>query len=413
MIRIFLLYAILIFAKKAPKMIMDLLNIKSEGVGLKGLNIKNKMGEAAIVGGAVKKGMTDIHGRARKGAAGFAAGLLNGKGSLKDRLKLPEKGKPGTGGSAFKGLMSGIASGGADARGNGENGLKGIWSKGWNDTRDVARGGQPTGKSKISAKFDKLNGAIASQGYSGLTTAHAKETEKFQDALSEKVGKDAAMKIMAALSVKHGVNGRIRFDQSDEYEAFKKDLKAITEAYNVENIKDILNDPNSILTGKAGYTPGGIAGMQQWVDDSIFMNAKSINEMIDNANIPRYGTSILFKKDLLTERGKQLDKIKNAYDSYVNLQQAGLDTTDVEASLSKLFNEATSKKLFDEYNEYGVNSVGLTLGYAPDANGILKINTLGDIDNVILKNTKQLKGTENDIQGMKAVEAEKPGSDKK
>ena len=402
MVRLFLLYAILIFAKKAPKMITDLLNIKSEGLGLKGLNIKNKMGEAALVGGAVKKGMTDVHGRMRKGAAGFASGLIHGEGSLKDRVKGPDKdenGKriPGTGGAAFRGMMSGIASGGKEARENGENGIKGLWTKGYRDTRDVARGGQPTGVGRIEGKLNKLNDGVGSYGYASLTNAHSREAENFKKSLDSKYGKDAANKIMAALAVKHGVNGRIRFDQSDEYEAYKKDLKAISEAYSKENVVNIL---------KKGATPvaegaGGVDGIESQYGD--------IGGFIEKMDIGRYGTSILMKKDLLTERGKQLDKIKNAYDSYRDLRQSNMDTSQVEEDLRGLFAKAERDGLFADYPGMGVDGVDLSL--TTDANGV--INSLGNLDNKILENTKKLKGTESDIERMKAVEAEKPGTDKK
>lgn len=110
MIRLFLLYAILIFAKKAPKLIADLLKLDNkDGVGLKGLNIKNKMGEAALVGDKVKKGMM--------GAQGYldaTGGFLYRKGmeKLKNLLsnsgnKAKEKGK-----SSLKNLK--------------QNGLKGV-----------------------------------------------------------------------------------------------------------------------------------------------------------------------------------------------------------------------------------------------------------------------------------------------
>lgn len=459
MVRLFLLYAILIFAKKAPKMIMDLLNIKGEGIGLKGLNIKNKMGEAALVGGTVKKGMTDVHGRVRKGSAGFVSGLIHGKRG--EKLA-----------SAKKGLATGFATGGAEARANGENGVKGLWSKGYNDTKGVTRGGRPTVMERIGGKFDKMNANIAAQGTSSLTTAHSKEADNFRKSLEQKYGKDGANRIMAALNKKHGVNGRVRFENSDEYEAYKKDLKAISEAYTPDNIKNILkndkgiqdvisgkqkaiadidtrlNDPNISQNEKIklnaektrleaelnSYKPGkSVAIAPEKIDGAEYGISGYVNDM----NIEKYGTGILMKKDLLTERGKRLDKIKNAYDSYRDLRQSNMDTTQVEAELQKLFNDAAEDGLFNDYPGMGVDSVNLTLNYEEkeiqvpitkpdgtpelDDNGNQKyeikkeriINSLGNLDNRILENTKKLKGTESDIERMKAVEAEKPSTDKK
>ena len=76
--KILVLYAILIFAKKAPKMIADLLNIKGDNLGLKGLSIKNKMGEAALVGDKVKAGMSQVEGGIKR-AAGTGKELLKNK----------------------------------------------------------------------------------------------------------------------------------------------------------------------------------------------------------------------------------------------------------------------------------------------------------------------------------------------
>lgn len=114
MVRLFILYAILIFAKKAPKLISDLLNLNKDGesVGLKGLNIKNKMGEAALVGDKVKKGMMGIEGGIKK-----TAGI--GRELARKRLKAafnPVKGK-------VKGVF-GAMKGGFFGKDGGKGGFK-------------------------------------------------------------------------------------------------------------------------------------------------------------------------------------------------------------------------------------------------------------------------------------------------
>lgn len=53
--KLVLLFAILIFAKKAPKWIGDMIGV--EGAGLGGLGIGKKLGGAALVGGAINKGI--------------------------------------------------------------------------------------------------------------------------------------------------------------------------------------------------------------------------------------------------------------------------------------------------------------------------------------------------------------------
>lgn len=65
--KLVLLFAILIFAKKAPKWIGDMIGV--EGAGLGGLGIGKKLGGAALLGGMATK--------AARGLAGGAAGVAN------------------------------------------------------------------------------------------------------------------------------------------------------------------------------------------------------------------------------------------------------------------------------------------------------------------------------------------------
>lgn len=58
--------AILIFAKRAPKWLGDMLGI--DGSSLGGLGIGKKLGEAALIGGALTKGIGAAKGAAKKGA---------------------------------------------------------------------------------------------------------------------------------------------------------------------------------------------------------------------------------------------------------------------------------------------------------------------------------------------------------
>lgn len=129
MIRLFLLYAILIFAKKAPQLIKDLMNIKGDNIGLKGLSIKNKMGEAALVGGAVKKGMNSIEGKTKGAIGGALGGLLRAKGGKTERLK-----------AAAAGASKGFAKGKHDAAQNGDT--KGIFGGAYKEMGDIASGGK-------------------------------------------------------------------------------------------------------------------------------------------------------------------------------------------------------------------------------------------------------------------------------
>ena len=130
MVKLFMLYAILIFAKRAPKLISELLKLKGEGTGLKGLNIKNKMGEAALVGDKVKSGMNKLEGRTKGALGGAAAGFFGTKGGgLKAKLL-----------GAGKGAITGGKKGAAQAAKNGNS--KGTFAGNYKDVGKVARGGR-------------------------------------------------------------------------------------------------------------------------------------------------------------------------------------------------------------------------------------------------------------------------------
>lgn len=74
--KIFMVIGLLIFAKKAPKWIGDMIGIKGDS-GLGGLSIGKKLGGAALVGGALSKGL--------EGAKNFAG--QKGKNFLANRVR--------------------------------------------------------------------------------------------------------------------------------------------------------------------------------------------------------------------------------------------------------------------------------------------------------------------------------------
>lgn len=208
-IRLFLLYAILIFAKKAPKLIMDLLKIKGEGIGLKGLSIKNKMGEAALVGGAVKKGMTAAEGSIKKTAGGALSGFLNTKGGLSARLA-----------GAGKGAASGIISGGREALAKGDT--KGMFTGAIKDVGNFARNGEPSLWSKAKAPLQKISGNIESKGYNSIEQSRMKEAEAFKQRLTNMYGPAAAKQLLGTL--------KVDFSDANSYSNYKDSLKKMTES---------------------------------------------------------------------------------------------------------------------------------------------------------------------------------------
>lgn len=63
--KIFMVIGLLIFAKKAPKWIGDMIGIKGEG-GLGGLSIGKKLGGMALAGGLASKGLDKLKGQGKK-----------------------------------------------------------------------------------------------------------------------------------------------------------------------------------------------------------------------------------------------------------------------------------------------------------------------------------------------------------
>lgn len=75
--KLVLLFAILIFAKKAPKWIGDMVGV--EGAGLGGLGIGKKLGGAALIGGAISKGRENAIKRVKDNTKKRANNFLDSK----------------------------------------------------------------------------------------------------------------------------------------------------------------------------------------------------------------------------------------------------------------------------------------------------------------------------------------------
>ncbi len=92
--KIFVVIGLLIFAKKAPKWIMDMIGIKSDESGLGGLSIGKKLGGMALAGGAAKWAGDKLKqgGRALAGAGiGTLARTAAGRRSIRDQQKQENK----------------------------------------------------------------------------------------------------------------------------------------------------------------------------------------------------------------------------------------------------------------------------------------------------------------------------------
>ena len=78
--KIFMVIGLLIFAKKAPKWIGDMIGIKGDG-GLGGLSIGKKLGGMALAGGLASKGLDKAKSGLKKQAKRVGAGMINRVGA--------------------------------------------------------------------------------------------------------------------------------------------------------------------------------------------------------------------------------------------------------------------------------------------------------------------------------------------
>ena len=293
LLRLFILYAILIFAKRAPKLISSLLNLKGDDIGLKGLSIKNKLGEAAIVGGAVKRGMEKAENTvkgAAKGAAGMGlGGFMGGKG-LKGRLE-----------GAMKGTITGTFSGGEAGR----RGDKGIFGDSFRKGNEYARGGRESIFTKMGNKAKGLSQAIQEKGFGGgLIDSNMSEIKGMEKRLANMYGTANAGKIMASLG-RDGVN----FNDYKSVDTYKKELKQYTDA-----------------TGPiGGYKP-----------EDMYLKQNILKE----------------REKLL----KSLDELGNRYSQAMQSGDTALANA-IQKNMIDKFDKAKNGKILDESSNLGIDKI--------------------------------------------------------
>lgn len=290
-----MLYAILIFAKRAPKMINELLKLKGDGVGLKGLNIKNKMGEAALVGDKVKKGMTTLEGRTKGTLGGAAAGFIGTKGGLKAKLA-----------GAGKGAITGGKKGAKIAKETGST--KGVFGKQYKDVAPIARGGQPSiwdrAKGKVGGFIDKN---INEKGFTSSAAANAKDFASLQKRLTAMYGADKANSMIKSL-------GNINFSNGTEYAAARKKVKGWTDAFT----SDKVGGGFGVGDADSRYIKQNVLSERQKVfqkmsdyDQQIATQMQSLNPVTQQA---------LANRDMATSQLSQIDEQMHQTD--INLETA-------------------------------------------------------------------------------------------
>ena len=421
MVRLFILYAILIFAKKAPKLISDLLNLNKDGesVGLKGLSIKNKMGEAALVGDKVKDGMNRLEGRA-KGVVGgglgglkagfgkgFAQGFKNTPGNLKDRLLGAGKNGLENGlKNGKKGVLTGGKNGAAMAKQN--KNTKDIFSDVKKAVGKTARGGKDTiwdrTKNQISGRLENFG----AKGFSSLATARANEVGGLKNSVKGMFGSKHADTINNAI---YNPNGNIlgNYLNGIKSKYMAAGMSAQDASAKVAQLRNSMFDSNGDFDLTSDSAMDYIRNSYKGVADAT--NDLSIRKLgFDGADgLINDADSLSLKQNILKQRDKVLTTVEN-YDSQIaNAKTIGDDTlaANITAKRDNLLNESISSGLFEVNG--GISSRN-DIGIPEISNN--KDNIRADISTLIAKNSKMLSATEKDIQSVNAVEKSN-GTDKK
>ena len=423
MIRLFLLYAILIFAKRAPKLITDLLNIKSEGTGLKGLSIKNKMGEAALVGDKVKKGMLYAEGKTKGAMGGFASGLVNTKGGLAEKLA-----------GGLKGSITGAKTAGKEAVIKGDT--KGLMKKGYSDVKPLARGGIPTLWDRAKGQINDVTNKINSKGFTSLEKANLADFEKLKKKLTDMYGTKKANEMLLSL-------GEIDFANGSRYDAVRSKLKGWTDDYNTHDnsslplkdadqryIKQNILDARGKLYDKLAAYDSQIESVQQSINpltQQLIAQKTTANAQLDALNTQVRATqseldgvdrrlitgelnsqqaddlkvALTEKLNSLQSQSATLNAQVTAYESQINsdtnYQQAMSIINSINQNKDKEFKKAVDKGLFEENGASGID-VGVK-GIDVRTDGQADISKLyAVLSDEKVKNSKALDGVTKEIE---------------
>lgn len=423
MIRLFLLYAILIFAKRAPKLITDLLNIKSEGTGLKGLSIKNKMGEAALVGDKVKKGMLYAEGKTKGAMGGFASGLVNTKGGLAEKLA-----------GGLKGSITGAKTAGKEAVIKGDT--KGLMKKGYSDVKPLARGGRPTLWDRAKGQINDVTNKINSKGFTSLEKANLADFEKLKKKLTDMYGTKKANEMLLSL-------GEIDFANGSRYDAVRSKLKGWTDDYNTHDnsslplkdadqryIKQNILDARGKLYDKLAAYDSQIESVQLSINpltQQLIAQKTTANAQLDALNTQVRATqseldgvdrrlitgelnsqqaddlkvALTEKLNSLQSQSATLNAQVTAYESQINsdtnYQQAMSIINSINQNKDKEFKKAVDKGLFEENGASGID-VGVK-GIDVRTDGQADISKLyAVLSDEKVKNSKALDGVTKEIE---------------
>ena len=365
--RLFLLYAILIFAKKAPDMLKKLLNMKDDNIGLKGLNIKNKMGEAALVGKHVKKGMTGIEGRA-KGAVGGALGGLRAGGGIKGTLKSALQGKDALkanlmekGQASAAGISKGFAKGKHDALQNGDT--KGIFSGSYKDMGNIASGGRTSffgkpkdllnqGDDKVTKAFGRLGGKYADpQGGENQLKLNGLKAD-----LTKRYGADKANEMLK--------RGYVRLE--DKFGEGNVDLSNEAQFMYLTAGKVWDNKKKKYVSADLDAVKKGLIGQNEIYDGlkhAVDYSGKTDDYWFDGAVHAEMNTAYRYS-NISADIDKKRSGFDTAYQKYMQAEASGIDSSAYKATMESAFKKYG--EALQTANDAGLIQVSISNGKIND-----------------------------------------------
>ena len=190
--KIFVVIGLLIFVKKAPKWLMDIIGIKGDESGLGGLSIGKKLGGMALAGGLATKVGHSLAGAGigalRTAQAARRANRNNLKDEAKDRKSRFKQAYNGADGNRFKKVGSGLKSyfnPKQNLKNIGDTARAGLPGFAKGATKGIFSGWEASDMKDVNAKA-KLNADAELKKYAPL---YKTPTQKAQDWLGEKTDK--------------------------------------------------------------------------------------------------------------------------------------------------------------------------------------------------------------------------------
>lgn len=353
-----MLFAILIFAKKAPKWIGGMIGVDGEGSGLGGLGIGKKLGEAALVGGALSKGLESAKkftGQKGKNflanrARNTAARIGGMKEAHADNKRLKQNGVTG---EAYKNEKKSLWKQGraAATRSRNENWgkdsqglIKDISSgymSGRKNVNEEAQTFNEKMKLKAEAKADKINAkagnSAAARAKAIEIAANNKEARKLYGDVEIQADGDRAkingvyLNPRGAKEMNQAFNTPV--SENSAYEAFGKNL-AESKGYEVDATGKVIDKTSGKVIsnsaaeyGASNMTYKGRLAVKQLVADNV------------QRDFTNYENSVKQKTSCATTYTEEITKLQSIRSNL----QSNVEYTNAQAIISK-YNDTVQTK---------------------------------------------------------------------